>query len=131
MWCDRRERVGQRQYIKSAKSASDGRLAIGGRIPRKPDPRFEIAKRWVQKIRRSQMRSRVGQVKKVRKPAVSLGRDRGRLVAEAGIDGQVFPDTYIVLNIRAKECLSYTKRRYGSGKQSEEISRLVDQQIRQ
>ena len=47
------------------------------------------------------MRFCVGQVKKVRKPAVSLGRDRGRLVAEAGIDGQVFPDTDIVLNVRA------------------------------
>ena len=43
----------------------------------------------------------VGQMKQVREPAVSLGRDRGHLVAEAGVDGQVLPDTDIVLNIGA------------------------------
>src|SRR5438552_17056476 len=84
----------------------------------------------IRKIRRAYLRHRVGQVRKVGKPAVRLGRNCAHLVAKAGIDCQVLQDTDIVLNIRAKERLANTKGRYWNRKQSNEVSWPVRQQRR-
>src|SRR5439155_6828479 len=96
-WCDQGECVGQRQYIENAKATSDSRLAIRERAPRKSNPRFEVTKRRVQKVRRAQVWLAVCQMKKIRETAVSLSRDRGQLIAEACADRQICTEPDIVL----------------------------------
>ena len=98
-WCDQGECVGQRQYIENAKAPSDSRLAIRERAPGKSNPRLEVTKRRVQKVGRAQVWLGVGQMKQVREPAVSLSRDRGHLIAQARVDGQISPETDIVLHV--------------------------------
>src|SRR5438105_924251 len=123
--CDQGECVGQRQYIENAKAAPDRRLVIGRRIPGKTNARFEVTKRRVQKVGGAEVWFGVRQMKQVREPVVRLGRDRSHLIAEARVDGQISPDTDIILNVRAEEGLANPKRRYGNRKQSDEISRPV------
>ena len=71
----------------------------------------------------------IGHVKQVREPAVRLGEDCGHLIAQACVEGQILPQTYIVLNVCAEERLASPKHRDGNGNKSDKISRPVGQEI--
>ena len=68
-------------------------------------------------------------MKQVREPAVRLAEDCGHLVAQACVEGQIPPQTYIVLSVCAEERLARPKHRYGNGYKSNKISRPVGQEI--
>src|SRR5262249_1681267 len=126
---DQPERVGQRQHVKNAETTAKDRLAVCERGPGEPNAWLEVPQRRVQKVRRAQACLGIGHLKQVREPAVRLAEDCGHLVAQACVEGQIPPQTYIVLNVCAEERLARPKHWYGNGYKSNKISRPVDQEF--
>src|SRR3984893_16516402 len=85
------ELIRKRQYIVEAKTAANRCFSLLEGIPGHSDARFEVAQRWIVKIRIAGVRLRVGNIAQHCQLALYLGRNSHNLIAQAQIKCEVRP----------------------------------------